>query len=629
MNTVLRILGLGREKAAGFALVAVLVSLGTAATLFEPWIFRAIVDDVAGVFVAPQPVMRAERVLERLAASVEHIEGSSRRIFRAPLRVVRPEEGRQRRLAPRTPPQATATVVIGAILLLVTRLLSELCRLKGDNRSAAVGNSLERGFILRLFRHVLRLPLGFFSRRASGAVARQIDQSDHVAPVFGAFAQEFWPDFFSLIAILVIMTRLNWHLALITFIAVPIYTAVTWSMAGRLETRLEAYYDLWDEVSSHIQQAVAGIKTVITHGAADHESLRLERASGRAFKSYLDRNRMENRYSAAQEAIVAVSKAGALVLGGLKALQHQLTPGDVVLFMAYLDQVYQPIENLTGLYASMQEHVSSMRRGFRLLDTPAAPGEELPAFVPGGGAVVFDHVSFGYTASRRVLNDVTFTIRPGERVGLIGPSGAGKTTLADLLVGLYKPDAGEIRVDGQPIHAVSPSSLRAAIRGVAADGMLFRMSIAENIRYGRFEASDPEVEEAARLAGLEPLLARMPEGLQTSIGERGVELSMGERQRVLLARAFVARPSILVLDEATANLDFRTEESVKEALRTLSQGRTTVLVAHRRSMLTDVDRILALRDGRIVQDGTPEALMRVDGYFRQMMLAQQALSAAD
>jgi ATP-binding cassette subfamily B protein len=622
VQTLKRTLALGRGQVRGFLLVAVLVSLGTAASLFEPWIYRAIVDDVAGVFVAPPAIVKAEHAFQVMSRAVKHVPHSSRRMFRAPLHRVRPEEAQPRRLAPRTPPQAVATVMIGALLLLVTRLLSELFRFHGDNRSTTLASRIERDFILRTFRHVLRLPLDFFGRRASGAVARQIDQSDHVAPVFTAFAQEIWPDLFTLLAIIVIVTSLNRALALITFIAVPVYAFVTWQMTRRLETRLEEYYSLWDDVSSRVQQAVAGIKTVLTHGAAEHEARQLDQETERAFSTYLARNRLQNRYAFAQEAIVTVSKAAALLLGGIKALQHQLTPGDVVLFLAYLDQVYAPIGSLTELYTSLQEHASSMKRAHRLLDEPEAPGEEKPPFSPDGGVIEFAEVRFGYRPQRQVLDGVTFRVRAGERVGLIGPSGAGKTTLTDLLVGLYQPQGGAILVDGQRLAEVAPSSLRASIRGVAADGMLFRLSIADNIRYGRFAASDAEVLEAARLAGLGLLLERLPEGLETVIGERGVELSMGERQRVLLARAFIARPAILLLDEATSNLDFKTEEAVKQAIDIIARGRTTLLVAHRRSMLTRVDRVLVLRNGRIEQDGSPEELMSEDGYFRQMMTAQ-------
>jgi ATP-binding cassette subfamily B protein len=621
MRTLPDILGLARGRVRAFLGVALLVSIGTGASLFEPWIYRAIVDDVAGVFVAPPPVAEAEAFFDHVGSAVGHFEKSSRRIFGAPLQRLHAEPGVRRQLHPRTKPQAVATVIIGALLLLVTRLLSEFFRVRGDNRSTRLSSDIERGYIRRTFRHVLRLPLDYFGRRASGAVARQIDQSDHVAPVFTALAQEFWPDFFRLVAILAIMATLNLDLALITFVAVPVYALVTWHMARRLETQLEHYYGLWDDVSSRIQQAIAGIKTVITHGAAGWEERQLDAACGKAFETYVERARMLNRYTFVQESIVTFSKAAGLLLGGIKALQHQLTPGDVVLFVAYLDQVYSPIENLTELYTSLQEHLSSLKRSQRLLATPAAPGEDRPPFVPRGGEIEFENVVFGYTAKRKVLDGVSFHVRAGERVGLVGPSGAGKTTITDLLAGLYHPDSGAIRIDGQDLGRVAPSSVCAAVRSVAADGMLFRMTVAENIRYARQEASDEEVAEAARLAGLEPLLQRLPEGLATPIGERGVELSVGERQRVLLARAFVARPVVLLLDEATANLDFKTEAAVKQALETISKDRTTVVVAHRRSMLTDVDRVLVLRGGHIEQDGPPGELAEVEGYFRQMMTA--------
>ena len=621
MRTLLAILALARGHLRGFVVVTLLVSLGTAASLFEPWIYRAIVDDIAGVFVAPAPVTEAERFFEHVGSAAGHFEKSSKRIFHAPFQRRRVQPGAPRRLPPRTKPQAVATVILGACLLLVTRLVSEMFRWRGDNRSTRLSSDIERGYILRTFHHVLRLPLDFFGRRASGAVARQIDQSDHVAPVFTALAQEFWPDFFQLVAILVIISMLNLTLALITFIAVPVYALVTWHMARRLETQLEQYYGLWDDVSGRIQQTVAGIKTVMAHGAAGWEERQLGAVSNRAFETYVQRARMLNRYSFVQESIVTFSKAAALLLGGIKALEHQLTPGDVVLFVAYLDQVYSPIENLTELYTSLQEHLSSLKRSQRLLEVAPAPGEDRPAFVARGGAIEFEDVVFGYTPRRRVLDGVSFRIRAGERVGLVGPSGAGKTTITDLLAGLYQPASGVIRIDGQRLDEVAPSSVQAAVRSVAADGTLFRMTVAENIRYARQEASDAEVAEAARLAGLEPLLQRLPEGLATSIGERGVELSVGERQRVLLARAFVARPVVLLLDEATANLDFKTEEAVKQALDTISKGRTTVVVAHRRSMLTDVDRVLVLRGGHIEQDGTPAELFAIDGYFRQMMTA--------
>ena len=622
MKTLWEVLALGRSRIPGFVLVALLVSLGTAASLVEPWIYRAIIDDVAGVFVEPAPLTRVESVLENLGRSRQHMGSSGRRVLHAPLRKTEPSAPR-RTIAPRTLHQALATVLIGALLVVVVRAVSQGLRMWGDNLSARLSNELEQDFILRTFGHVLRLPLGFFTSRASGAIAHQIDQSDQVAPIFAAVSQEIWPELFALVSVFAILFSVNWELAGVVLLVVPFYVLVTWRMSRHLDTALERYYELWDEISSRIQQSVAGIKTVQAHGTAAHEERELARATGTAYETYLRRNRLQNRYTYLQDLLLSASKAAVLALGGYKALQHQLTPGDVVLFLAYVDRVYEPIEGLTGLITTLQQHASSVRRARALLAEPAAPGEELPPLQPGRGAVEFDEVAFSYGhRDRRILEGVSFRLRAGERTALVGPSGAGKTTLTDLLVALYRPASGTIRIDGQSLAEVAPSSVRAAVRGVAADGVLFKGTMAANIRYGRLDATDEEVAEAAQLAGLAPVLERLPEGLEVTIGDRGVELSVGERQRVLLARAFVARPAILVLDEATANLDFRTEEQVKTALERLARGRTTLVIAHRRSMLTDVDRVLVLRDGRIEQDGPPAELLKVDGYFRQMMTAQ-------
>ncbi len=628
MRTLLGVLTLGRKRVPGFILVAVLVSAGTAASLAEPWIYRAIIDDIAGVFVAPEPLARAETLAESIGRSTEHLPGSGARVLHAPLKRIHPDAPR-RALHPRTVPQAVATVLVGALLVLAIRAVSQALKMAGDNLSARLSNDLERDFILRTFRHVLRLPLGFFTSRASGAVAHQIDQSDQVAPVFAAFSQEIWPELFALVSVFAILFAVNREMAAVVLLVVPLYVLVTWRMSRQLDTTLERYYELWDEVSSRIQQAVAGIKTVQAHGSADHEERELARATGFAYETYLRRNRLQRRYAYVQDLLMTLSKAAVLAVGGLKALQHQLTPGDVVLFLAYVDRVYEPIEGLTALITSLQQNAGSVRRAQRLLDVPPTPGEELPSLHPGQGAVEFADVTFSYGRStRRVLDGVSFRLRPGERVALIGPSGAGKTTLTDLLTALYRPAGGEIRLDEQPLSGVRPSSVRAAVRGVAADGVLFKGTIAANIRYGRFEATDEELQDAARLAGLDTVLARLPDGMEALIGERGVELSVGERQRVLLARAFLARPTVLILDEATSNLDFRTEEHIKDALQRLSQGRTTLLIAHRRSMLTDVDRVIVLRDGRIEQNGAPHELLSRDGYFRQMMTAEEGPGAS-
>ena len=619
MQTFVDVLKLGRDRIRDFVAIAMLVSLATGATLFEPWIYRAIIDDIAGVFVTPAPITEAVTWFESVWRAIEHIPSSWARFFTAPL--VAFADAGSRALESRSIPQATATVIAGALMLVVLRLLAEWFKLIADNRSARLASDLERDFILRTFRHVVHLPLSFFTGRSSGAVARQIDQSDSVSPIFTAAAQQFWPDFFRLVAILAVLAATNVELAAIAAIAVAAYAFVTWRSAERLDAEGDRYYALWDDVSSRIQQAVAGIKTVQAHGNEEYETSILGEKTREAYGAYLARTKLVNRYAYQQDAIIAIAKAAVLGLGGMKAIEHRLTPGDVVMFLAYLDRLFTPIENLTGLYTELQQHLASIRRAQRLLSQSAAANDE-PPLVDGPGDVQFKEVTFGYRARHPVLRRVSFRLRPGERTALVGPSGAGKTTVSDLLIGMYRPQSGDITVDGQSLSSVSASSVREHVRGVAADGMLFRMSIRENIRYGRLTATDDEIKEAASQAGLDSVLERLDDGLETMVGERGVELSVGERQRVLLARAFVARPTVLVLDEATANLDFRTEAAVKQALETLAEGRTTLLIAHRPSMLTDVDRVIVLRDGEIEQDGTPADLLERQGYFRDLVLGE-------
>ena len=465
-----------------------------------------------------------------------------------------------------------------------------------------------------MFGHVLRLPLGFFGRRASGALAKQIDQSDQVSPIVNAFTQTIVPELMTLIGAVAIMTTQNLELTLIALITLPPYFFVAWRSAKRLEKGLENYYKEWEDVSGIIQDSLSSVKTVKLSGAEEREIAKFRNASLAAYEAYIKRNRLENKFVFWEHVIIQAGNALVLGVGGWFALKRQLTPGDVVMFVAYVGMLYSPIDSLSSLAVELQQYGIALRRALRLTQVEPEQQKER-MLLPGAGEIEFKDVRFSYVPGREVLSGLSLTIKPGQVVALVGPSGAGKTTTADLLLRFYEPDSGTILIDGQRLSDLNAASVRREIGVVAADGAVFRGTLADNIRYRRPEATDAEVEAVAVAAGLAPALERLPDGVNAEVGEGGVGLSVGERQRLQLARIFAANPRIMILDEATANLDYATELAVKQSLADLRRDRTTIVIAHRFSMVKDADFVYVLKDGGISESGTVDELIAAGGWF--------------
>jgi ABC-type multidrug transport system fused ATPase/permease subunit len=621
-------------------LIAVLALLATAADLTQPLIYRVAINDVAGLFVGKptEPVAEpadAENHFSELPSAP--LKGSPSTPSKAGKKTTGTKKGESPRapktrqqhrpgfVAPRTNQEALSTLLWAVAALFVVGVIGHYLTLASEYQSVVVANRIEAGLIQSTFGHVLRLPLSFFSRRASGGLGKRIDQSDQVAPIVSAFSQQIAPEVIRIIGICAIMLTQSRRLTTAALAVLPLYFLIARHAARRLESGMAEYYARWENVSARIQDALASIKTVKLSGAESREVKRLQDSSQEAYSDYLNRAKLGNRYLLLQSMLNHLSKALVLGYGGWLVLDRQLTPGDVVMFVAYLDRLYDPIDSLSSIAVSLQQNLASLNRAIRLLMT----GPEEPQGAPlatGPGKVEFREVRFGYAANRDVLSGLSFTAEPGKTTALIGPSGAGKTTAVDLLLKLWEPKSGGIFIDNQPLSGADPSAVRRAVGVVAADGAIFRGTLADNIRYKRPDATDAEVESAAMAAGLRNTLERLPDGLKTGVGEHGIGLSVGERQRLQIARILVDRPLVLVLDEATANLDYATENEVKRTLGHLSYRPTTLVIAHRYSMVKDADHVIVLDEGKIREQGAPDQLIAAGGWFSRF--AVQAAQAA-
>lgn len=653
---------LARPYRRQFAFIALLALTATSLNLVEPLIYRAAINDIAGLFVdrfnenqpldadsleegtalapaatpAPKPVppptptpvatlnhsaQPAPSPLHRLSHEERELRKRNHEKRRQVHEENRLEQTAQPHrtdyIAPRMPKQTIRTLLWAVMLLFLTGVGSYFLSLRADNNSTWLASRIEADLIRSTFGHVLRLPLEFFSKRASGGLAKQIDQSDQVAPIVTAFAQEVAPEAIRLIGVFAIMLTQSWRLTLIALVILPPYLWIARQSAKRLESGLSEYYEMWENVSARIQDGLAAIKTVKLSGAEPREEKRFQETSDAAYENYMQRARLGNRYLFWQVVLSHFSKAVVFGYGGWLVLERQLTPGDVVMFVAYLDRLYDPIDALSSMAVNLQQHIASLNRAMRLMTAGSKEKSGQP-LQPGLGQVEFRDVHFGYTPEREVLSGLSFTLAPGKITAIVGTSGAGKTTTADLLLKLYEPQSGEILIDGQNLSELDPSSVRAEIGVVAADGAVFRGTLADNIRYKCPLASDEQVKAAAQAAGLQQTLERLPDGLDTEIGERGMGLSVGERQRLQIARILASEPRILVMDEATANLDYATELEVKQALAHLRNQPTMMVIAHRYSMVKDADHVIVLDAGRVVEEGAPAELIAAGGWFAQL-----------
>ena len=530
-----------------------------------------------------------------------------------------------------TPANAAA---MAAVALVIAYAAGRLAGVVFDNlRNVTferVGQDATRALAEDTFARLHKLSLRFHLSRRTGEVTKTIERGTKSIDTMLYFLLfNIAPTIIELIAVAVIFwLHFGGELVGATGLAVVVYILITrWITDWRAALR-ERMNELDGTALGRAVDSLLNYETVKYFGAEERERERY----GRATRAYSEAAiRSENSLAALNVAQALVMN---LLLGFAMAWtvwgwsRGQFTTGDLVFVNTYLVQLFRPLDMLGMVYRTIRQGLIDMAAMFRLMDTEAevkdAPGA--PALIVRRPSVTFDHVVFGYEPERTILHGLTFEVPAGSRTAIVGPSGAGKSTLARLLFRFYDPWAGRILIDGQNIAGVTQESLRAQIGIVPQDSVLFNDTIGYNIAYGRGGATHEEIVRAAEDAAIAPLIARLPEGFETEVGERGLKLSGGEKQRVAIARTLVKNPPILLLDEATSALDSRTEQDILATLRRVSEKRTTIAIAHRLSTIADADRILVLEHGKLAEAGTHAELLRRDGLYADMWQRQQAES---
>jgi len=513
--------------------------------------------------------------------------------------------------------------------LLGTHVLIAFTSVLSGRLASFVGTQITFDMRSRVFGHLTRLSVAYYDRYNVGQLmSRVVGDTEQMKGFVHQLTGGFLAQLITVAAVGAMLFSLDWRLALITLLPAPLVVLSAVFFWRRIYPR---YYRVWDansKLHGVLNTILSGIRVVKAFGQEEREQDRFARSSGYVRDSFRG---VEYTVTMFNPAIGVLFQLGGILvwfMGGQWVLRGRLNLGDLIAFLGYLWMFYNPLGHLTQLTNWLTQFLTATQRTFEILDTRSqiVEAERPKPLAQRGGGIRFEHVTFGYNRHEPIIKDVSFEIAPGEHVGVVGKSGSGKTTLINLLARFYEVDDGRILLDGEDLRDLKLDELRRTVGVVLQEPFLFRGTIYGNITYGQNETDPEKVLAAAKAANAHDFIIRHPLGYDTYIGERGSGLSGGERQRISIARAILYDPKVLILDEATSNVDTESEQLIQAALRRVTAGRTTLAIAHRLSTLKDSDRIVVVDDGRIIEQGSHEELLAAKGVYYRLVKIQTELS---
>jgi ATP-binding cassette, subfamily B, bacterial len=481
------------------------------------------------------------------------------------------------------------------------------------------------GFRSHLFEHCQRLSLTFHDSEHTGRLMSRINiQAGTVGQIPMAFPPLLQAAL-TLIGMLVIAVLIDWQVTLVSMVAVPLIYYAIGLYGTRIVPQISSVMGLEWRSLSIVYEAMAMLRVIVSFGRERYEHRRFSQQGQTSVDARVRLTVKQTMFNLGVATAIGAGTALVLGFGAWHVLRGDITIGEMTVLIAYIASVYQPLEQISVTIGNLHEQFVFLNASFKLLDQEPEVNEAPDAIDPGPlrGDITFDNVSFAYEGRDDTLKGISFDAKAGQRIALVGPTGAGKTTLVNLLVRFYEPKDGRILIDGIDIRRLTLKSLREQIGLVLQEPMLFSGTIASNIRYGHLDASTEDIVAAAKAANAHDFISRLPDGYETELGERGAQLSTGERQRIAVARTMIKDAPILVLDEPTASIDSKTESVILDALDEMMVGRTSLMIAHRLSTIRDADLILVMEDGQLVEKGTHEELVEQDGLYSQLFYAQE------